>query len=118
MPASYGTAASISVEGTDEIAEITKAPRVFVSRLANRETVLRQRTRELTVALGQQTATGEVLAQIIATPDDTQPVFGALLANIVNLCDATSGVMFRYQDEQLDLLGVIYVSSALIGSTV
>ena len=58
-----------------------------------------RRTRELSEALEQQTATSEVLRIISSSPGELEPVFQAMLANAVRICDAKFGVMFRHSNE-------------------
>jgi GAF domain-containing protein/ActR/RegA family two-component response regulator len=52
------------------------------------------RTRELSEALEQQTATSEVLSVISNSPGELEPVFNAILANAVRLCVAKFGTLW------------------------
>ena len=54
---------------------------------------------ELRESLEQQTATSEVLEVISSSPGELKPVFDALLANAVRICDAKFGVLFLTEGE-------------------
>jgi signal transduction histidine kinase len=63
----------------------------------------------LAEALEQQTATSEVLSVISSSPGELEPVFQAMLANAMRICEAKFGTMFGYADgafRALSCLGV------------
>ena len=59
---------------------------------------LRQRTDDLSESLEQQTATSEVLGVISCSPGELEPVFKTMLANAVRICEASYGVLFRFEN--------------------
>jgi GAF domain-containing protein len=57
------------------------------------------RTRELSESLEQQTATSEVLQVISSSPGELEPVFNAMLANAIRICEAKFGVLFLVEGD-------------------
>src|SRR5205823_12487565 len=62
------------------------------------------RTRELTEALEQQTASSEILRVISRSQIDVQPVFDTIVASAVRLCGARMGAVFRFDGELVHLV--------------
>jgi GAF domain-containing protein/ActR/RegA family two-component response regulator len=52
------------------------------------------RTRDLSEALEQQTATAEVLRVISTSPGEVEPVFQTMLSNAVRICEAKIGSLY------------------------
>jgi two-component system, NtrC family, sensor kinase len=60
------------------------------------------RTRELSEALEQQTATSEVLRVISSSPTNVQPVFDAIAESAVRLCDGQFSFVLRFDGKLMD----------------
>jgi len=67
---------------------------------------LEARNADLTEALDRQTGTAEILRVISSSPTDVQPVFDAIVTNAVRLCGGVYGMIWRYEGDLVDLVGV------------
>ncbi len=71
---------------------------------------LEAKNADLGESLEQQTATGEILRVISGAQTDVQPVFEAIAANALRLCDATFSTIFRFDGELIHLEALCNVS--------
>jgi GAF domain-containing protein len=71
-----------------------KAPRSAAAKKT-----LDPRARELDEALAREAAAADVLRVIASSPGDVQPVFEAMLANAVRICEAKFGSLFLYDGD-------------------
>src|SRR5262249_50936357 len=67
---------------------------------------LEARNGDLSEALEQQTATGEILRVISQSPTDVQPVFEAIADSALRLCEAKHGNVFLFDGELIHLAAV------------
>ena len=67
---------------------------------------LQARNGELTEALEQQTATGEILRVISSSPTDLQPVIATVAENAARVCGASDSFIFRLDGGVLRLVAV------------
>src|SRR5712671_2577657 len=72
------------------------------------------RTREVTEALERQTATSEVLGVISSSPGELEPVFQAMLQNVVRICEAKFAFLFRSEGEAFRMVGLFGVSPEFV----
>jgi GAF domain-containing protein len=77
-------------------------------------TELQARNRELTEALEQQTATGEILRVISTSPTDLEPVLDTIVTNATRLCDAHNGAIFRFDGEAFRIATAYNVSPEFV----
>src|SRR6266571_7592573 len=64
------------------------------------------RTKELSEALYQQTATSEVLGIISSSPNELDPVFETILANATRLCEASYGNLWLCEGDAIRLVAL------------
>jgi two-component system, NtrC family, sensor kinase len=67
---------------------------------------LRQRTDDLTESLEQQTATGEILASLSGSITDTQPVFDAIVRNLLRLFGTRFATVQLVQDGVMHMVAL------------
>ena len=86
----------------------------LLNELRQRTNELTERTADLTEALDQQTATTDVLQVISRSTGDLQPVFEAMLANAVRICDGKFGSAYRWDGIAFSLVATHNMPPALV----
>jgi PAS domain S-box-containing protein len=90
----FGTLAGRMNQMSRELHRLDEAQRRLVQELEGRN-------QELTEALEQQTATGDILRVISGSPTDVQPVFATIAQNARRLCAADFSGVFRFDGRLL-----------------
>jgi hypothetical protein len=101
-----------------EVRAFTDKEIELVTNFAAQAVIAIENTRllsELRESLQQQTATSDVLSVISSSPGDLQPVFDAMLANAVRVCDAQVGILWRREGDGFRPGAIHGVPSNLIG---
>jgi GAF domain-containing protein len=75
-------------------------------------TELQTSNRELTTALGTQTATADILRVISRAQTNVQPVFDTILASAVRLLGAYAGLLTRLAGEQIEIVALTSTDDA------
>jgi GAF domain-containing protein len=91
---------------TDSLVELKK-------QLEERTRELAEARGQLSEALEQQTATTEVLGVISTSPGELEPVFQAMLANAMRICEAQFGTIHEFADGAFRALWSVGVPPAL-----
>ena len=98
----------IQVKTGDEIEALAARFNQMTAQLQESYATLEQkvdeRTSELTEALEQQTATGDILGVISSSPTDVQPVFDAIARSAVRLCDGVGCAVVRFDGTLMHLV--------------
>jgi two-component system, NtrC family, sensor kinase len=74
------------------------------TELQQKNQALTQAHAQVTESLEQQTATGEILKVVSASPTDVQPVFDTIAVSARHLCDALYSVVFRFEEGMITLV--------------
>ena len=72
---------------------------------------LDERTRQLNEAIEREQATAEVLRVISNSPGELTPVFDAMLANAVRLCEARFGILYLCEGNAFRMVAAHHVPS-------
>ena len=98
----------IDIRTRDELQDLAGEFNRMTARLresyATLEQKVEERTRELTEALDQQTATAQILGVISASPTDIRPVMDAVVRSAATLCEAQNAQIFRVEDDEMRLV--------------
>jgi signal transduction histidine kinase/HAMP domain-containing protein len=91
----------VDVANRDELGALAAQFNRMGAQLQESKAKQEERTRQLTEALEQQTATSEILRVISRSHTNVQPVFDTVVRNAVGLCDGLFSGLFQFDGELL-----------------
>ena len=100
-----------------EVRPFTEKQIELVTNFASQAVIAIENTRllaELRESLEQQTATSQVLQVISSSPGELEPVFQAMLANAVRICEAGFGTLLRCTDDRIVRAASVGTPPALV----
>ena len=109
-----GSKAETAQGGKPKHSIAPKALRRRASPAAGQETKVARLTRELSEAIEQQTATGDILRVIASSPDNVQPVFDAIARNANRLVSGTATTVVLRREDLLHLAAFTTTDEASI----
>ena len=101
----------ISIKTGDELESLADQFNRMTAQLresySGLERKVEERTAELKQALDYQNASGEILSSISSSIANTQPVFDAIVRNVVRLFQTPYAAVFMLRDDQLHLAALV-----------
>jgi two-component system NtrC family sensor kinase len=101
-----GEPVGVIVVGWAEPGPPSKVQEELLKTFADQAVIAIENTRllnELRESLQQQTATADVLKVISSSPGELEPVFEAMLANAMRVCEAKFGFMYRCSGDNWEI---------------
>jgi signal transduction histidine kinase/HAMP domain-containing protein len=89
----------VEVSNRDELGALAEQFNRMAGQLQESNARQEERTRQVTEALEQQTATSEILHVISRSPTDVQPVFDTIVRNALRLCDGLFSGLYPFDGE-------------------
>src|SRR5574341_62928 len=88
----------------EDLARLRQGSMALERREAEHTQELADTRAELVEARAQQAATSDILRLIASSPTDIQPVFDAITASAVTLCEAQNDAVFRFDGSLIHLV--------------